>query len=92
MRPFSRTHTTLNRAALATPRTNEERGKQRKRLISTTVGTKRSFRLQKAREKLKGSFHPFLLLRTHQVTSRRSGMLPSLRSHWSNTTQAEERN
>lgn len=85
MRPSSRIHITRNTAALATPRINEERGKPQKRLISTTVETKRRFKLQKARGKVRGSFHPSLYLKTPQVTSRRMWMLPSLRLLWSQT-------
>lgn len=92
-RPSSRTRMTLNRAALATPRTNEESGKRQKRSISTTVGTKRSFKLLKARENQEGNFHPFLLLMTRQIaSSRRSRMPPNLRSLQSATMKAESRN
>lgn len=83
MRPSSRTHITPNRAALATPRINEERGRQQKRLISTTVETKRRLKRQKERGKVRGSFPPSLYLRTPQVTSKKMWMLPSLRSLWS---------
>lgn len=82
MRPSSRTHITPNREALATPRINKERGRQQKRLTSTTVETKRRFKLRKARGKVRGSFPPSLYLRTPQVTSRRMRMLPSLRLLW----------
>lgn len=62
MTPSSRTRITPNRAALDTLRTNAERRKQQKRLTSTIVEIKRRFKLQKAREKVSGSFLPSLYL------------------------------
>lgn len=92
MRPSFRTHMSPNRAALATPRTNEERGKRQKRLISTTLGTKTSCKLLKARRNQEGNFHPLLLLTAHQIaSSRRSRTPPNLRPPQSTTMKAVSR-
>lgn len=83
MRPSSRTHITLSRAALATPRTSKERGKRRKRLTSTTLETKRRVQRQKARGKAGGIFPRFQYLRIPKVTPKRLQRLPTLRLLWS---------
>lgn len=93
MRPSCRTPMSLNRAALATPRINEERGKRQKKSISTTPGTKRNHKLPKARENQEGNFHLLLLLRTRQIAlSRKSRISPNLSSPQSTTIKAESKN
>lgn len=78
MRPFCRTHTTLNRAALVIPRTKGEKEKPKKRLILTTAKTKMQSPQQSQSGRIKGTSLAYPSPKTSPITCRRMQMLPRL--------------